>query len=137
MFDELRERIAGILAAHQVGLLGACGWGNQPAVLPAAYHSTGLEVECLLPRWAELISHLAESPEIRLLVPDSARPTSRWLEYRGQAALEEAPDWSGWHLPPEGQAQPQIRYAVLRLTPRRIDLIDEGRGWGFRETLDI
>lgn len=57
MFDELRERIAGILAAHHVGLLGACGWGDLPAVLPAAYRSRGLAVACLLPRRSSNLIH--------------------------------------------------------------------------------
>ena len=32
---------------------------------------------------------------------------------------------------------PDELYLVVRVTPRRIDLLDENRGWGARETLDL
>ena len=137
MLDELRQRISQTLVAHQVCVIGACGWNDRPWMLPAAYRSRGLEIECLLPRWAELIFHLDEDPEVLLVIRESQAETSRWLEYRGRADIQEVPDWTEWGLSLEERNQPQNRYAVLHITPERIDLIDESRGWGYRETLDF
>jgi len=46
----------------------------------------------------------------------------RWLQYRGTAHIADSTD---------------ERYATIHIVPERIDLIDEDRGWGVRETLDI
>jgi hypothetical protein len=32
--------------------------------------------------------------------------------------------------------QPEELYLVVRVAPRRIDLIDEDQGWGMQETLE-
>ncbi|HEY66309.1 MAG TPA: hypothetical protein G4O02_17295 [Caldilineae bacterium] len=137
MLDELRQRISRYLDGWQTAVLSACSWGR-PWLIPVQYRHRELEIECLLPRWAELFSYLDRDPEVLLIVRSTdAAETSRWLEYRGRAAVRNAPDWTVWNLSPEEQEQPQDRYVVLRITPRRIDLIDESRGWGFRETLDL
>ncbi len=137
MFDELRQRIIRYLDGQHTAVLGAYGWGR-PWVLPVQYRHQGLAIECLLPRWAELISYLDRDPEVLLIVwGGETVGTSRWLEYWGRATLQEVIDWTVWTLSPEEREQPHTRYAVLHITPRRIDLIDESRGWGFRETLDL
>jgi len=137
MLDELRQRICQTLAAHHVCLIGACGRDDQPWLLPVAYRSRGLEIECLLPRWAELVSFLDETPKVLLVIRDAEAGAFRWLQYRGRAFLRENPDWTGWKFSLDMQHDPQNRYVVVRVVPERIDLIDESRGWGFRETLDL
>jgi hypothetical protein len=62
----------------------------------------------------------------------------RWLQYRGSAQPIAAPEWSS--LLPEGMSNARAaeeRYVAVRIKPARIDLIDETRGWGARETLDL
>lgn len=59
-----------------------------------------------------------------------------WLEYQGSAYAVTAPDWTEL-LPagaPSGQAG--LLYQGIHRVPRRIDLVDEGQGWGVRETLE-
>jgi len=46
----------------------------------------------------------------------------RWLQYLGTACIADSSD---------------ERYATIHIMPERIDLIDESRGWGARETLDL
>jgi len=46
----------------------------------------------------------------------------RWLQYHGTAHITDSTD---------------DRYATIHIVPQRIDLVDENRGWGMRETLDI
>jgi tetratricopeptide (TPR) repeat protein len=86
----------------------------------------------LLPRWADVTYHLEKDPNVLLIVRDTKANDLRWLECRGTARLVASPDWA-WLLP-EGTAK---GYVVIRVTPRRMDLVDEGQGCGARETLDL
>ncbi len=144
MLDELRERMAACLAQHQVGVLSTAGSGGA-WVMPVRYRplagtcgSHGLEVDCLLPRWADVAYHLEQDPRVMLVVQDTSAPALRWLQVRGTARPVEKPDWAGL-LPEETHATvpPDSLYLVVRVTPERIDLLDESRGWGVRETLDL
>jgi hypothetical protein len=119
--DELRERVAARLSAHQVGVFSAGGPEGASAI-PVRYRSRGLEVECELPRWADAVYGLEQDARALLIVAEPTAGPLRWLEYRGLADLIAA----------EG-AEP---YLTVRLRPRRVDLVDETRGWGARETLD-
>jgi hypothetical protein len=60
----------------------------------------------------------------------------RWAQIRGTASPVEAPDWA--RLLPRwvSRMQPADLYLVVRVAPRRIDLIDEDVGWGVQETLE-
>jgi hypothetical protein len=69
---------------------------------------------------------------------DWATPALRWLQIRGTARRVERPNWAGLLL--EGapaSTLPQELYLVVQVVPKRIDLLDESRGWGVRETLDL
>jgi hypothetical protein len=129
--ERLRDEIEAYLAQHQVGVLSTSGLAGTWA-MPARYRSRGLEVDCLLPRWADVAYHLEQDPNVLLIVRDTQADALRWLECRGTARLVASPDWA-WLLP-EGAVK---GYVVIRITPRRMDLVDEGRGWGARETLDL
>ncbi len=148
MLNELRDRIAAYLANHRVCIISTSGTLGAWA-MPALYRPTAsaLEVECLLPRWADVTFHLEQNPRVLLIIGISP-PVSpnrgkqgecglRWLQYLGAAQPVAAPEWARWL--PEGfsNARPQERYVVVRIKPERIDLIDETRGWGARETLDV
>ena len=136
MLDKLRDRIAAYLSAHRVCILSTIGPEGARA-MPARYRSVGLEIDCLLPRWADVVYHLEQDPRVALAVQDDSVSPLRWLCCLGAARLVEQPDWdallpAGAHIP-----TPDELYLVVRVTPRRIDLLDETRGWGARETLDM
>jgi hypothetical protein len=133
MFDKLRSQITQEMASHRVGVLSAGGeWG--PQAMPVRYRLTGLEVECLLPRWSELTYELEESNRAVLVVLSAPDSDQRWIRFQGTAEQVDAPDWATL-LP--GEQAPADRYTVIRIRPTRIDLFDHQRGWGARETLDL
>lgn len=113
--------------------------------MPVRYRNHGLEVDCLVPRWADVAYYLEQDPRVFLVILDiqanGPSPVSgqalRWLEYRGTAQVVSSPDWAG--LLPEGTStvRPDDLYLVIHVTPERIDLHDESRGWGARETLEL
>jgi hypothetical protein len=105
-------------------------------LLPGTSGSRNLEVDCLVPRWADVAHHLAQAAKVLLIVQASAEAGLRWLQIQGTARPVETPDW--FRLLPRwvSTLQPDTLYLVVRVTPRRIDLIDEELGWGVRETLE-
>lgn len=95
-----------------------------------------LEVDCLVPCWADVAHHLAQECSVVLIVQASSGAGLRWLQVQGTARPVEAPDWP--RLLPRwiSTVQPDALYLVVRVTPGRIDLIDEDLGWGVQETLE-
>lgn len=131
MMEKLRDEAVRMLNACQSGVLGADG-GGSPQALPVRFVAHGLTVDCLLPRWHDLAYWLEAGAEAVLLVqPEGGR---RWLSLRGQAAPVPAPDWAAI-LP--GMRNASDLYLAVRLAPARVELVDEGRAWGARETLDL
>lgn len=139
MLEQLRDRIAAFLAAHWVCIISTQGTTGTSAVL-ARYHfasrtvgTDALQVDCLLPRWADVTYHLEQDPGLLLIIPDPQRDGLRWVQMRGSAQPVLATDWA------ERLSDVRIeeRYVAMRVTPQRIDLVDESQGWGVCETLDI
>ena len=122
MLDELRERIITYLAQNQVCVISTSGTLGAWSVT-AQYQNLGLELECRVPRWSDAIYHLEQDPHALVIILDAQANSSRWLQYRGTARI----DFS----------VADDRNTVIRVTPERIDLIDESHGWGARETLEI
>jgi hypothetical protein len=58
-----------------------------------------------------------------VIVYDAKPGQTRWLQLRGTACVE-------------GSTADACQVAV-HFTPERLDLIDESRGWGVRETLEV
>ena len=136
MLDRLRNRITTYLSQHQTCVLSTARSEGAWAI-PIRYRSRGLEVDCLVPRWADVAYHLEQDPRVILVIRDTNAPTLRWLQVLGAAQTIEEPDWTGL-LPGKMLAPaPDDLYLIVRVTPRRIDLIDESQGWGARETLDF
>ncbi len=135
MLDKLRDRMAAYLSQHRVCVISAAGPDGARAI-PARYRNAGLEVDCLLPRWADVAYYLEQDGRVALVVQDTGAQGLRWLRCLGAAHLVEQPDWDA--LLPKGAhtPAPDELYLVVRVTPRRIDLLDESRGWGARETLE-
>jgi hypothetical protein len=94
----------------------------------------GLEVDCLVPRWADVAHHLSEKAKVLPIIQAPSGAGLRWAQIRGAASPVEAPDWARprW----VSRVQPDELYLVVRVAPSRIDLIDEDLGWGVQETLE-
>lgn len=143
MLDALRDRIAAYLAAHRVCVVSTQGPANMSAVL-VRYHlaqdtagTRALEVDCLLPRWTDATYHLELNPYVLLIIPDIQANGLRWLQVRGTARPIPAADWAERLSEGTPDVRLEERYLALRVTPQRIDLVDESQGWGINETLDL
>lgn len=135
----LRERMQTVLSTNRVGVLTLSASEGAWA-MPVRYRVNNLDLDCLVPRWADIAYYVEPHPSVLMVVlivlPSPDNPLC-WLEYKGNARRVDSPDWSG--LLPEGVPETLARdvYLVLHIVPERIDLIDEGQGWGARETLDV
>jgi hypothetical protein len=139
---EQRKRIASFLMHQRTGVISTIAAGSTWA-MPIWYRphrgpsgNSKLEVDCLVPRWADVAYHLTEGARVILIVQASSEAGLRWLQIQGKIQPIEAPDWASllprW-VPP---AHPDALYLVVRITPGRIDLIDEAQGWGVQTTLE-
>jgi len=119
VLDELRNRVISYLSQNRVCVIATSGSPGAWAV-SAQYDNAGLELNCRLPRWSDTLFHIEQEPRVIAIIQD-ANPR-RWLQYLGTARILDPTD---------------DRYTTIHIMPERIDLIDEDRGWGARETLDI
>ena len=140
--DERRKRIALFLAHHRTGVISATAaqamW-SMPVwyrLIPGPSGDRALEVDCLVPRWADVAHHLSENAGVLLVVQASSTAGLRWAQIQGTARPVEAPDWA--RLLPRwvSTVEPDALYLVVRVAPSRIDLIEEALGWGMLETLE-
>ncbi|MFQ5854307.1 MAG: pyridoxamine 5'-phosphate oxidase family protein [Anaerolineae bacterium] len=144
MLEELRDRMTAFLSHHRVCVLSTAGAQGAWA-MPVRYRNRGLEVDCLLPRWADVAYHVEQDPHVLLVIQDppssplvgGTRGGLCWLQYQGFARPVAAPDWEGLLPGWTASTSPDELYLVIRVTPERIDLFDESRGWGARETLKL
>lgn len=136
MLDTLRRQIARFLDSRQVGMLSARGAG-EPWALPVRYARDGLDIICRLPAWVDPFAQGESDPFVRLVIPKVLDEPNTWLEYDGSAELLEALEAPSRALFPQAFPGKQPGYLLLRIRPRRISIVDETRGWGFRETLDL
>lgn len=121
MIDELRDRLITYLSRNRVCVITTNGSGGAWAVA-AQYENDGLELNCRLPRWCDAIYNLELDPRTIVIIVDEQPDQIRWMEYRGIAHIVDSLDQ---------------RYIAVRITPERVDLIDERSGWGARESLDV
>ena len=140
--DERKEWIASYLAHQRTGVIctvaGAGVWAMPVwyRPLPGTSGSPAVEVDCLVPRWADVAHNLTQDPRVLLIVQASSGAGLRWLQIQGTARPVEAPGWDGL-LPRWARIlQPDALYLVVRITPSRIDLVDEDLGWGVQETME-
>ncbi len=122
MIDQLRERIAAYLAQNQVCVISTSGCFGASSVT-ARYQNRGLELDCQVPRWSDAVYRLEQDPHALVIIADPQSNSLRWLQVHGTARVA---------APAAGD-----RYVAVHITPARVDLVDESRGWGERETLDI
>lgn len=134
MQDQLRSQIINYLAQHEMGVLSTGGLAGLRA-MPVHYRSQGLDLYCLVPRWADVLYHLKQDPQT-VLVITSENPLC-WLHYQGRVQAETGrPDWPGLLTDGLTPALAGELYQLLHLIPNRIDWIDERCGWGARATLE-
>ena len=145
MLNRLRDQMATYLTQHRVGVLVTVGPEGAWA-MPVRYRSQKLEVDCLVPRWAEVAHHLEQDPaaagpgtgrNVMLVIQGCHVAGLRWLRMQGAAHLVAAPEWDEllpWWV---SNLPPGDLYLVVRVTPQRIDLFDESQGWGLRKTLEL
>lgn len=140
--DERRKQISSFLMHQRTGVISTTSSSGVLA-MPVWYRlnpepstNRSLEVDCLVPRWADVAHQLIQNSRVVLIVQASSNAGLRWLQIRGVTRPVEAPDWS--RLLPRwvSTVQPDGLYLVVRVSPGRIDLIDEDLGWGVQETLE-
>lgn len=119
MIDELRSRVISYLSQYRVCVIATSGLHGVWAV-QALYDNLGFEIICRLPGWSDSVFHIEQDPHVMAII-QSPNPL-RWLQVRGVACITDSTD---------------DRYAEIRISPERIDLIDENLGWGTRETLEF
>lgn len=140
--DERRKRITSFLMHQRTGVISTAsssGVLSMPVwyrLNPEPSASRSLEVDCLVPRWADIAHQLAQKSRAVLIVQASSGAGLRWLQIQGATRLVEAPDWSGLLPRWVPVVQPDALYLVVKLMPNRIDLVDEDLGWGVQETLE-
>lgn len=133
MLDMLRQRMAAYLRNHQVGVLSVVSAAQ--GALPVRYHSDALAVYCLIARWTDILPTLEQDPTVELVIAQH-NSDAYWMQYRATARVLESPDFQPFSTMAAISASP-FHYVVVELTPHRIDLIDQRRGWGARETLEL
>lgn len=121
MLDELRDRVISYLSQNRVCVIATSGSLGAWAT-PVQYENKGLELNCRLPRWSDAFFHIEQEPRVMVIVMHAQPAPLRWLQYRGIACVTDTTN---------------ERYATIHIAPEHIDLIDESRGWGARETLDV
>lgn len=94
-------------------------------------------MDCLIPCWADVAYFAERDPHVLLLIQDDEAPATCWLQVEGAASPAPDPDWGQWLPSWLSPVPPAELYHLLRVTPRRIDLFDAGRGWGAREGVEM
>lgn len=140
MLNAMRERMRAYLSANSVGVLSLSGQQGTWA-MPVRYRAENLDVDCLVPRWADVAYHVEQCRAVLLVIPCNFPPSPQaslcWLQYMGNAWPVAKPNWGGLLPRMASEAPADDLFLVLRVIPERIDLIDESQGWGARETLEI
>ena len=133
LLEELRGRITTYLSKHGVCVVSTSGTVGIWA-MPALCVNRDLIVECLLPGWADISYYIEQDPRVLLIIYDS---NVQWMQYWGMARLMPAQDWGSLLSAAVSGVRLDERYEAISIVPQRIDLFDESKGWGARETLDF
>lgn len=140
--DELNIRVTSFLTHQRSCIISTTGSEGVWAI-PVWYRSVQgtsgnpkPELDCLVPRWSDVAHHLTQDQKVVLIVQSSSSAGLSWLQIQGTAQHIGTPDWS--RLLPRWvtSIQPDALYLVVRVTPNRIDLVNEDLGWGVQDTLE-
>ncbi|NLB41477.1 MAG: hypothetical protein GX815_04320 [Clostridiales bacterium] len=105
--------------------------------LPVRFRVNGLIVECSVPTWSEVGELLEKVEEVTLVAIKNSETDLSWVFLRGTASLVENQDWEGLVPSERNLVDTEDLYQLLLIYPRRIELFDEQRGWGYRDTADF
>lgn len=125
MLGHLKQRVAEVLASAQVANLATCGpTGLQSRFYPCA--ALGMQLYLLVPATSDQLFNLEH-------VPTAVASTTEWQLYgRGYVLpVEQGPPGLVW---PE--FVDTAGCVLVHLRPVRLQ-INQPRGWGYRETIDI
>lgn len=115
-----------------------CTAGEQGVrAMPVRYRNSGLTLYCLVPRWADIEFYIEQNPDVLILVSFNSVDALRWIQYSGKAGFDPAAGWKQFSLPGTMEMHRHDLYKVIRVEPKRIDYINEEKGWGARETLEL
>jgi hypothetical protein len=136
IIHELRERIIEHLASQTICVLSTKG-DHGSWSMPVRYRHSDLDIECLIPRWADVVFHLEQNGQVILVIQSGLSSPGCWIQYLGQARRmrqgTEPTLFDGFIK----SSRALHLYEIFRVIPDRIDLVDESRGWGMRENLDL
>ena len=105
--------------------------------LPVRFRVESRAVACRVPSWSGVADLLEQAEaDATLVAAVESGPFLRWLYVRGRASRVSQPNWGGLALPGCERISPDDLYQMVRLEPSRLELVDEERGWGVRETCD-
>jgi hypothetical protein len=113
-------------------VLGVAGYA-----LPVRFRICGSIVECGVPMWSGISDLLEKTKEVTMVAVKNSEPNLCWLFIRGLGSVIKNQDWEGLIPQERNLIEPGDLYQLLRIEPRRMELFDEQRGWGFRETADF
>lgn len=113
-------------------VLGVAGYA-----LPVRFRVRGSIVECSVPTWSGIIDLLEKTEVVTLVAVQNSGTTLNWLYLRGVGSVIENQDWEGLIPSERSLVDAGDLYQLLRLEPERMELFDEQRGWGYRETADF
>lgn len=128
--------ILGIQTLNETGIRVAVVSAGGYA-LPVRFTIRNDEVEFIVPTWTGLGDRLEELGEAVMVVVEGTEPCLRWLFIRGKASLVANPVHEELRAGNEDPDSMQDLYQVIRIKPGRMEQVDEGRGWGVRETMDF
>lgn len=136
MLDHLCVRIKEFLTEGHLGVLSAAS-PKGVLSLPVRYRVSGLELDCLVPRWSDLAFLIEEDPDVTLLLVASTPDGLNWLHYRGRATLIDPIPWTGLETGHPKGIRPDELFHFVHLRPTRIELVSGPPGRCGRETLDF
>ncbi len=94
-------------------------------------------VECSIPTWSGLSDLPEKIVEVTLVVIKNSDANLNWIFLRGTGSIIENHGWGALFPSEHGVVDPEDLYHLLRIDPKRMELFDEKKGWGFRETVDL
>lgn len=105
--------------------------------LPVRFRVCGPIVECSVPTWSGVSELLETIEEVTLVAVKNSEANLSWIFLRGEGSIIKNQDWEGLVPSERSLVDPGDLYQLLRIDPKRIELFDEQRGWGYRETADF
>jgi hypothetical protein len=128
-----------ILTAETLNALGIryAVLGVRGYALPVRFRVRGAFVECGVPTWSGIGELPEKAEQVTLTAVTSSGDDLYWLFIRGPGYVINDPDWEGLVPYERSLVDPGDLYRLLQIEPLRIELFDEKRGWGYRETADL